>query len=130
MGFREDWKAAKAALDAIEAERDALIDPIKMRFKDRIDAAETALELIEAHTGEYFSTCEGCLEPIFDGDKSHAGSDSRMCEECAPAWADMLSSPEHFEDTETGDPMTPDQAKALCDAHVAAGGSLNDKMVS
>ena len=44
--------------------------------------------------------------------------------------ADMLAEPHHFTDNTTDDEMTPDRAKAICDAHVAKGGALTDKMVS
>lgn len=127
MATKADWKAAKAEVEAIEAERAALLAPTQERY----DAACDRLELIEEECPERVGVCEGCSEPIWRGDRYSSDPDSGvcLCEECAPSWGDMIDSPDYFRDDD-GEPMTPEKAKALCDAHVAAGGSLTDKMVS
>ncbi len=124
---KEEWKAAKAAVDAIEAERAALLAPTTERY----DAACERLELIEADCPELIGRCEGCTDPIWKGERYSYDSEGgvTLCEECAPSYADMLAEPQFFYDGE-GETMTPEQAKAICDAHLAAGGSLDDKMVS
>jgi hypothetical protein len=123
---REAWKTAKAELDAIEAERAALVAPTD----DRYHAAMQRLDDVETDCGTFIGHCE-CGEPIFEGDRYHRGSDVYLCEPCAPAYADMLAHPESFAGSDDdGQPMTADEAKAIVDAHVAGGGSVEDKMVS
>lgn len=122
---KEAWKAAKAELDIIEAERDRLIEPIK----EKLDAARERLALIEEETGVHIFWCEGCSEPIFLGEPYHSGSDVCLCAACSPSYGDLTAHPEMFQNPDC-EPMTADEAKALANAHVAAGGSLDDKMVS
>jgi len=127
MSTREEWKVAKAAVDAIEKEREALLAPTKERY----DAALEQLDLIEESLPEHLGRCEGCDEPIWEGDRYAYGNEDciYLCENCAPSWGDMLVNPDQFVDAE-GEYHTPETAKAAVDAHLAAGGSLDDKMVS
>lgn len=127
MVTKAEWMAAKAEVEAIEKERDALLATTKERY----DAACDRLELIEEDCPELVGRCEGCMKPIWHGERYHSDPENGIVldEECAPSWADMLANPEHFRDDE-GDNMTPEVAKTLVDAHLAAGGSLDDKMVS
>lgn len=125
MSTKEDWKRAKAEVDAIEKERAALLAPTMERY----DAARDRLEIIEDECGELLDRCEGCSEPIFEGDRysyDRMGG-VRMCEDCSPNWHDLLRDPENFYD---GNDVyyTAETAKAAADAHVAAGGSLDDKI--
>lgn len=76
---------------------------------------------------EPITHCEGCSKPIYDGDSYHTGSDVDLCADCAPAFSDLLASPESFADSE-GEPLTPEAATALYDAHIAAGGAPTDKI--
>lgn len=122
---KQDWLAAKAALDAIEAERDALLAPTQERYM----AAMERLDDIEGASGEFITYCAGCVEPLFDGDKTHNGGDVTLCEKCAPTYGDMLAEPEHFVDGDE-EPLTPEAAKAIVDAHLEDGGALTDPMVS
>lgn len=127
MSTKEDWKAAKAEVEAIEKEREALLAPTKERY----DAACDRLEMIEDELPELVGRCEGCCEPIWEGDRYASDSENGivLCEPCAPSWGDMLKNPDHFYDAD-GEYHTAESAKAACDAHLAAGGSLDDKMVS
>jgi hypothetical protein len=125
VSTKEDWKAAKAEVEAIEKERDALLAPTKERY----DTARDRLEEIEEDCGELRGRCEGCSEPIFEGDRY---SYDRMggvilCEDCSPTWRDLLREPESFYDGEDVY-YTTETANAAADAHVAAGGSLDDKI--
>ena len=128
MATKDDWKAAKAALATIEAERNALVEPTNARFAEAVERLEAVVE--ELDCGDFLGTCVGCSEPIFEGDRYHSGPDENACAECAPSFADMLAQPQHFLDYTTDDEMTPERARAICDAHIAKGGSLTDKMVS
>lgn len=76
---------------------------------------------------EPFTHCEGCSKPIFDGDPYHAGSDVDLCADCAPTFADLLAQPGSFADTE-GEPMSFAAATEIYEAHIAAGGSADDKI--
>lgn len=122
---KEAWKAAREALDIIEDERRALLEPTR----ERLEEAQERLTVIEETCGSFIGYCE-CGEPIFEGERYHVGSDVYLCEPCAPAYADMLASPQNFRGLDDDETMTPDEAKAIVDAHLAAGGSLDDKMVS
>lgn len=124
MSTKEEWKAAKAEVEAIQKERGALLEPTNERY----DAACERLEQVEESCPELVGHCEGCSEPIWEGDRYQSG-DVYLCEKCAPSYADMLADPASFYNSDDEE-MSADQAKAICDAHLAAGGSLDDKMVS
>lgn len=72
--------------------------------------------------------CEACRTPIFSGDLYHAGVDP-LCLECAPTYQSMIDEPEGFVDLVDESPSDPDDLRAAFDAHIAAGGSPDDKMV-
>lgn len=124
---KAEWLQAKAEVDAIEKERSALLQPTK----DRYEAAYNRLETIEDASPERIGRCEGCDMPIWEGERYAYGSEDGiyLCEQCAPSWADMLANPAYFVDAD-GEFHTAETAKAAVDAHLAAGGSLDDKMVS
>lgn len=122
---KEAWKKAKAELDVIEEERRKLVEPTEVRYRD----ARAKLDDIEEELGEPVAHCEGCSTPIFEGERYHAGSDVALCVECAPSYADLQASPASFLHFDTGEPTTQDEAAAQVNAHLAAGGSLTDKMV-
>jgi hypothetical protein len=73
--------------------------------------------------------CEGCGNAIREGDRFHGGLDVELCEQCAPTYEDMLSSPSHFRGVNDIE-MAPDEARRICDGHIADGGSLTDKLVT
>lgn len=125
MSGREEWKAAKAAVDAIEKERAVLLAPTDERYR----AAQDRLEQVEDECGDLLGRCEGCSDPIFEGDRhSHDRmSGIILCEGCSPTWHDLLREPESFYNGEDVY-YTAETAKAAADAHVAAGGSLDDKI--
>ena len=68
---KEDWKRAKAEVEAIEKEREDLLAPTKERY----DAACDKLEIIQDECGDLIGTCVGCTDPIFEGDEYHSGPD-------------------------------------------------------
>jgi hypothetical protein len=74
--------------------------------------------------------CVFCRKVIREGDRYHSGVDEIACEACAPTYADMLAEPGSFRDFQTDASLTAEQAKAAVGAHLAGGGSLEDKMVS
>jgi hypothetical protein len=112
--------AAEVAYKSAEPQRLALIEAEKpwQAFLGQID------ELID---GADVTICEGCLRPIFEGDRSYNTGETNCCAECAPTYQDLR---DHFKDfcNADGEPMTEDEARAICDAHVASGGNLSDSM--
>lgn len=127
MSTKEEWKAAKAEVEAIEAERAALLASTDERYNAALDR----MEQVEEDCPELVGRCEGCMDPIWEGERYAYDRNNgiHLCEECAPSYADMLAEPQHFYDGDE-ETMTPEKARAICDAHLAAGGSLDDKMVS
>lgn len=126
MATREEWKAAKAEVEAIEAERRALLAPTEARYL----AAEARLEDIEGDLPEFIGRCEGCTEPVWEGDLHSYDSENGLvfCEECSPTWRDMQNEPENFYNGD-GIYYTAETVKPVIEAHLAKGGSLDDKMV-
>jgi hypothetical protein len=136
---REDWKETRRALLALKQRRDDMVLDIKLAFekeRDRIWAkTQTRYQNLRAKfdeiggdLGEPVGYCEGCEEPIFEGDAYHTGEDVCLCVNCAPSYADMVEHPESFRG-ENDEPMTAAEADAIAEAHIAAGGSAEDKMV-
>ncbi len=73
--------------------------------------------------------CEGCSKAIREGERHHTGAEVLLCEACAPSYSDMHSSPELFRNSDD-EPMTLAQANVIVAKHLAAGGNLEDKVVS
>lgn len=128
---KEAWKEAKAEFETIDAERDDLMMAAAETIRERWEAAQAKLDKIEAESPERIGTCEGCLEHIWKGDLHSYDSVNSLyfCERCSPTYGQMLAEPWSFHDND-GEPLSPEQARAIVDAHVAAGGALYDKMVS
>lgn len=110
---------ADAAYKAAEPQRQALKEA-KKPYDALLDEIEKLLD------GAEVQTCSGCMGPIFDDDpRSRTSDDADLCVQCAPTYEDIRNNPEWFVNAD-GDPMSGDEANALCDAHIAAGGSLSD----
>ncbi len=124
MTPREKWKAAKADLDAVQAERAALV----AHLDDRLDAASEAEDDAHDALPDLVDDCEGCGEPIFDGDP-YFGCEYPTCLGCSPTWQDLTDRPEDFVFPD-GEPPTAETVKAAIDAHMASGGSLSDSMAT
>lgn len=78
---------------------------------------------------EKIATCEGCSKVIREGDQYSLVYDGgHTCLDCTPTYQDVLDDPELLIHEETEDHLTAEQAKELCDSHVASGGSLTDKV--
>lgn len=121
---RAAWRAANAEVEAIEIERLLLLAPTD----ERLWKAQNRLAKIEERTGELRCICEACGEPVFEGEPM-TGGDTPLCGACAPTYADMLEAPEYFENA-NGEPMSAAEARALYEAHIAAGGKPTDSMAT
>ncbi len=121
--IREQYKALKTKADEAWAAAAPQRHALKAAEQPYLEIMEQIDELVD---GAEIQTCEGCGDPIFDGDKTHSTGDGQLCACCSPTYAEMLA--EHGMFTLNDEPMTAERAKAICDAHVAAGGSLYDSM--
>jgi hypothetical protein len=138
---REAWKAARKALNEIEAERGALTAALRQEFaakcqellaptEDRYRAAQEHFDQVQDKSGEPICFCEGCDEPIFEGEAYHRGADvTGLCATCAPTYGDMRDHHENFKNADD-EPMGAEEAQRLVDEHLAAGGSLDDKLIA
>lgn len=120
---RQKWAEANAAVKAIEAERNALLEPTEERYR----AAREALDEIEDELGEFIGKCISCEAPIFDGDPYEAdiSGDILYCKNDAHTWADFQQHPDGFVDADETC-YTAETAKPVIDEHLAAGGSLDE----
>jgi hypothetical protein len=121
---RAAWKAAHARVEASEAAIRAATAPLRAEAA----AAQEALDEIEERTG-VGELCISCSEPLFETEPGlHDSDGGRICEGCSPDYAELLRSPETFTNMDE-EPMTPEQARYIYDAHIAAGGKPTDKFV-
>lgn len=125
---REDFIAAKRTLDAAYK---AYVDtPEYKAWSEAFDK----LEEIKDELGDETHTCEGCGDPIFDGDPMcYSAEDSiATCVDCSPTWQDFKNRPEDFYrwDESAQDMLyhTAESAAPFIEAHLAKGGSLSDSM--
>ena len=100
--------------------------------------AAPLIKEIEANSGDLIADmlgvevrwhCESCSSPIYSDEPysfDHING-LEFCEHCTPSWNDMLAEPDRFVQADDEE-HTPETAKAAADAHVAAGGSLYDKI--
>jgi hypothetical protein len=127
MVTKQDWIEAKAAIEAIEKERADLV----AHTNERLSAAEERFDEIEeqlSDSGELIDQCEGCSQPIFEGEKHFRCNDGiYLCEECAPTYENLLNDRD-FWVNEEGDQMSLERAQELYNAHIAAGGKPTDSM--
>ena len=120
--IKEQYKALKESADVAyanaEPQRKALAKA-EAPFNKIQDEIDELLEYREVQS------CEGCSDPIFEGDKTAQESDGVLCENCAPTYEEILKSPSYFLNADE-EPMSGEETKAFCDAHIAAGGVLTD----
>lgn len=123
---RETLAEELAALDKAE---DAIRVAMKP-FSDALLAVETLREnLLEKHGTDHVGSCETCGRALFEGDLGYSYSDAevKLCAEHAPTYAD-------WKRTTEGEPEAYDSLDHLASAkkqiadHLAAGGSLDDKV--
>lgn len=101
----------------------------KFEMSARLAAAEMeAIEdaLIEQHGTLVRGRCDSCRKALFFGDQGYAFDDGpEFCEEHAPTYGEHKAGWE--EQTEPDDVERRAKAIATVDAHIANGGSLNDR---
>ncbi|MFN3624402.1 MAG: hypothetical protein ACK4TP_10105 [Hyphomicrobium sp.] len=126
------------ALDQLEGSVQAQLAPLQEMLRN--------VESIRAQTLERYGIeddpvghCEGCEMLLLPGDLGHrCGDGPVLCADCAPTWGDLKkqitepsiidgSAPDLDEEAEDG--IAPRDKLAAVEAHVAGGGSLDDKII-
>ena len=77
--------------------------------------------------------CEGCLKSICAGMKyMHTTDGCDLCEECAPTWSDIKEHWASFDPSTDNEDESEGRSNAAreYDAHLAAGGSPDEKPLS
>lgn len=97
-------------------------------FDDAIAAIEEVYEnLLYKHEVEIAGSCEGCDRLLFVGEMGHRCEDGPLlCEEHAPTYGDVKR---QWEEKDDADPDERQDAINAAETHVAAGGSLGDKVL-
>ena len=129
---KQAYLAAEQVVADIEAERHELTKHTDKRYA----RAKAKLDRIEQSLGVLITKCEGCGTPLFEREKWFPTLDGcDLCVECAPNYKDMLEAPQIFVNMDLDDGScvimhTAESVKPLIDAHIAAGGSLDDSLVA
>jgi len=122
--WKEQWKLLRAELRELQEHRRALLAPTQAAY----DRLEERLDEISDGKG-WVRECSGCSKPICDLDPvCRCYDDGDLCLECAPSYQDIIDSSGDFINYED-EPMTPEQAQALVQQHIDAGGTRSDKLV-
>ncbi len=115
--------------DAIEALKQALRDGNKDDITS-LGKLELLRTWMEAHLHAVcLGECEGCYAQLIAGDPGFHYEESSVCAECAPTFREVKLQAEHEPDT-WSDEESLLRAKAHIEKHIAAGGSLDDKMTT
>ncbi len=123
--LRKRWADANERVELLDKQRYQLVEHTQQEWLE----AQTEFQAVVDECLEGDSIlCEACAAPIFPGDQYHAGVDT-LCLECAPTYQSMIDEPEMFVELIDESPSDPEELRAAYDAHIAAGGSPDDKMV-
>lgn len=94
--------------------------------------AEARELLLDQHDAELAGRCDACARPLFVGDQGHRIEDVGVfCAEHAPSWAEV----EQYWQEAPPDPDDEEYTerrrhfRASLEAHLAAGGSRDDKIL-
>lgn len=123
--LKQQWIAANALVERLDADRRKLLESSEQEWLAALIEFEKLDVLLDDH--DTCIRCEVCTTPIMIGDRYHGGP-TPTCEECAPSYQDLIDEPDSFTDGD-GLPVDPEALKAEYDAHIANGGSADDKMV-
>jgi hypothetical protein len=127
----DDLRAEYGRLDRLERLWDRITCPVTWVLRQirrpSIYFAEAKEELLAKHNTYHVGNCETCGRLLLDGDMGYSFDDGPIfCAEHAPQWRDvkaMIADPDFWEEQEDRD-----RAQAALDAHMAAGGSMDDKV--
>lgn len=123
--LQEELAGLGAAMDKVLTAR--------IPFDDAISAIEAVRDgLLERYNVDIVGNCEGCGCIILAGDEGHrTAEDVLLCKEHSPTWADVEEQYENMrpDDAFGIDPEDIVFGKEAAAAHIADGGSLDDKHV-
>lgn len=124
-------EALRGQLDELDKAAEEIETAMKP-FRLALNAVEGVREaLLERHDAEIAGKCEGCLDPIFSGDKAYTDGSGEVtfCERCAPTWGDLRKETLEMPDDAWDEPDGRQRCLDMIEAHVAGGGSLDEKHV-
>jgi hypothetical protein len=120
--IQEQFKALDAARAAIEL----AMKPFRDAEAEILVARELLLEHYEI---EIAGTCESCDKLLFVGEQGHRDDEGVMlCAEDSPTWADAAHSWQEALQHDDDDPERRQAFDRALAAHLAAGGSRDDKL--
>jgi hypothetical protein len=122
QSIQQQFKALDTARDALE---------LAMKpFRDADSAILEARELLLEHYEiEIAGTCESCDKLLFEGDQGHRDDEGIMlCAADSPTWADAEKSWQEAIAYDDDDPEGRQAFDRALTAHLAAGGSRDDKL--
>lgn len=123
--LKKRFADAQAKVGALEEQRYELIRHTEQEYLAALDV----LNAVDKELGDAECLrCEACRAPIFEGDLYHGG-ETPMCFECAPTYESLIDGTESFINSVL-DAADPDKLRAEYNAHIAKGGSPDDKLVS
>ncbi|OLP56643.1 hypothetical protein BJF92_11165 [Rhizobium rhizosphaerae] len=124
--------------DDENAELDGLLNAVIADWIERHGLHPRAVAFGETRNQDYFPpslkddedglSCEGCRKAVRPGDLYCWGEENSLCESCAPTYRSMIDEPESWTDGQ-GNPQDPQALRASFEAHLAAGGKPEDKVV-
>lgn len=123
--LRKRWTEANERVELLDKQRYQLLAHTEQEWLEAQTAFQSVVD--ECVKGDAM-LCVACATPIFPGDQYHGGA-TALCYECAPTFQSLLDEPELFVVLINEMPSSPDDLRAAFDAHIAAGGNPDDKMV-
>ncbi|HZQ01382.1 MAG TPA: hypothetical protein VFB13_17690 [Reyranella sp.] len=122
-------KEMAAAFMALQAKLEAVskqMEPLRTVERDLQGEIEA---LFEKHGVAFAGHCEFCDRLLFAGERGHYDREGAiLCEPCAPTYGDWQQQLDG-EKLPFDDPDDEADGRAAIAAHLAAGGSLDDKML-
>lgn len=123
--LKKRWAEANERVELLDKQRYQLVEHTQQEW---LEAQTEFQAVVDECLEEDATLCEACAAPIFPGDEYHAGV-TPLCFECAPTYQSLVDEPEMFVELVDESPSEPEGLRATFEAHIAAGGNPDDKMV-
>lgn len=130
MGNRGQLRDLLATIGTAETRINDFLRPLNDALTELHGQREQLQDVFEA---DVHCNCEGCGALILVGDRSHVCRDNEcsLCEACAPTWREVRTQwIEILAQADEAEAAEATQAIAAIDRHAAAGGSLDEKMLT
>lgn len=130
----EERDALREKLDGLAAAEQSIYDAMKP-YRAALTALEATRDMLLAGIdADITGKCESCSKLLFTGEPGHrCADDPILCETCSPTWADMQRQAQEIFTSPDADSDQVELATRNLEAvqaHLEAGGSLEDKNVS